>query len=152
MFKKCISQIACLGLLLGLAACGSLPTDLEKPTVSLAGISVAEVGLLEQQFILNLRVNNPNNIDIPLNGLNINLEVNDKPFANGVSNEATTLPRLGSAVVKLRVSTSLTTFIQQFNALQASGKPIAYRIKGKLFLPLRPDGVSFERQGEVVLP
>jgi hypothetical protein len=36
--------------------------------------------------------------------------------------------------------------------VQASGKPIAYLIKGKLFLPLRPDGVSFERQGEVSLP
>ena len=59
-------------------------------------------------------------------------------------------PRRG--VVKLRVRTSLATFVQQYNALQASGKPIAYRVKGKLFIPLRPDGIAFDRQGEVVLP
>jgi LEA14-like dessication related protein len=146
------SRLSGLALLVCLAACSSIPADFEKPTVTLAGVSVGTISLLEQQFVLNLRVANPNNIDIPLNGLNVSLDVNGKAFANGVSSEATTLPRLGSAIIKLKVSTSLSTFIQQFNALQASGKPIAYRIKGKLFLPLRPDGVSFERQGEVNLP
>ena len=135
-----------------LAGCGSIPADFEKPTVTLAGISVGEIGLLEQQFVLSLRVANPNNLDIPVNGLQLGLEVNGKPFANGVSAEPVTLPRLGSAVVKLRVRTSLATFVQQYNALQASGKPIAYRVKGKLFIPLRPDGIAFDRQGEVVLP
>ena len=135
-----------------LAGCGSIQADFEKPTVTLAGISVGEIGLLEQQFVLSLRVANPNNLDIPVNGLQLGLEVNGKPFANGVSAEPVTLPRLGSAVVKLRVRTSLATFVQQYNALQASGKPIAYRVKGKLFIPLRPDGIAFDRQGEVVLP
>jgi LEA14-like dessication related protein len=149
---KILSRLSGLALLVFFAGCSSIPADFEKPTVTLAGVSLGGISLLEQQFVLNLRVANPNNIDIPLNGLNLSLDINDKPFANGVSSEAITLPRLGSAIVKLRVSTSLNTFIQQFNALQASGKPIAYRIKGKLFLPLRPDGVSFERQGEVNLP
>jgi LEA14-like dessication related protein len=142
------------GLLLGvlLTGCASFPSQFEKPTVSLAGLSVAEIGLLEQRFVLNLRVTNPNDVSLAINGVQLSLDVNGKHFADGVSSDAVTLPKLGSTVVKLNVTTSLSTFIQQFNALQASGKPIAYRIKGKLFLPLRPDGVSFERQGEVNLP
>jgi LEA14-like dessication related protein len=135
-----------------LAACSSLSGSFEKPSVSLAGLSVGEIGLLEQRFVLSLRVTNPNDVSLAINGVQLNLDVNGKHFAEGVSNEAVTLPKLGSVLVKLNVTTSLNTFIQQFNALQASGKPIAYRIKGKLFLPLRPDGVSFERQGEVNLP
>ncbi|MFC7420837.1 LEA type 2 family protein [Iodobacter arcticus] len=149
MFKRLHSGLLLLALLTG---CASFPSQFEKPTVSLAGLSVAEIGLLEQRFVLNLRVTNPNDISVVINGVQLSLDVNGKPFADGVSSDAVTLPKLGSVVVKLNVTTSLNTFIQQFNALQASGKPIAYRIKGKLFLPLRPDGVSFERQGEVNLP
>ncbi|MEJ2793981.1 LEA type 2 family protein [Iodobacter sp. LRB] len=148
---KCLKKYLLLLVFL-LAGCAGLYGNFEKPSVSLAGLSVAEVGLLEQRFVLSLRLTNPNDVSLDIKGVQLSLDVNGQHFAEGVSSEAVTLPKLGSVLVKLNVTTSLSTFIQQFNGLQASGKPIAYRIKGKLFLPLRPDGVSFERQGEVNLP
>ncbi|AZN36596.1 LEA type 2 family protein [Iodobacter ciconiae] len=150
MYKWAGRILLLLGILL--AGCSSLYNSFEKPSVSLAGLSVAEIGLLEQRFVLSLRLTNPNNVSLDIKGVQLSMDVNGKHFAEGVSSEVVTLPKLGSALIKLHITTSLSIFMQQFNAMQASGKPIAYRIIGKLFLPLRPDGVSFERQGEVNLP
>ncbi|WP_157670384.1 LEA type 2 family protein [Chitinibacter sp. GC72] len=139
--------LSLLGLLLLLGGCASIPGKVEKPNITLAGISVAKLGLLEQQFVLSLRVTNPNDFDIGLNGLTVNVELNKQAFAQGVSNEKVTLPRLGEKIVKLKVSTSLTQAFKQFSSLKGGAVP--YRIYGKVYAPLLPAGMPFERQGQL---
>ncbi|WP_410497937.1 LEA type 2 family protein [Chitinibacter sp. S2-10] len=130
-----------------LSACASIPDKIEKPQVSLAGISIAKLGLVEQQFVLSLRVSNPNDFAIPLNGLNVNVDLNNQPFAQGVSNEKVTLPRLGETVIKLNVTTSLNQVFKQLKTLQNGA--LNYKISGKVYAPLLPAGLAFERKGEL---
>ncbi|WP_373974972.1 LEA type 2 family protein [Chitinibacter sp. SCUT-21] len=145
MFKRCLA----LFMLLVLAGCSSIPANFEKPQVNLASISIAKLGLLEQQFVLNLRVTNPNDFDIPINGLNVNVDLNNREFAQGVSNEKVTLPRLGEKIVKLNVTTNLGNVFKQLGALQSSDLKLAYKIRGKVYAPLIPGGLPFERTGEL---
>jgi LEA14-like dessication related protein len=144
-----IKRLVLAGLLLLLAACSSIPSPFEKPQVSLAGISVGKISLLEQQFVLNLRVTNPNDYEIPINGLNVNLDLNQHAFAQGVTNEKITLPRLGEKMVKLNVTTNLSNVWQQLKPLQNGEVKLAYRIYGKVYAPLMPAGIPFERKGEL---
>ncbi|QLG87123.1 LEA type 2 family protein [Chitinibacter bivalviorum] len=132
-----------------LAACSAIPAKFEAPQVNLAGISVAKLGVFEQQFVLSLRVSNPNDFDIPINGLTVNLDVNNQPFAQGVSNEKITLPRLGEKIVKLNVTTSLSNVWKQVQKLQKGDAALAYKVYGKVYAPLVPTGFSFERKGEL---
>ncbi len=142
---KKVLTIATLALL---SACTGIPTHFEKPQVNLAGLQIAELGLVEQKFIISLRVTNPNDISLPIDGLNLKLDVNGQPFATGVSNEKVTLPKLGDAVVKINVTTNLSSIWKQIKTLQKD-KPLVYAISGKLFVPLMPGGISFDRKGEL---
>ncbi|WP_051710019.1 LEA type 2 family protein [Andreprevotia chitinilytica] len=129
-----------------LAACMNVPDHFEKPRVSLAGIELKEVGLLEQRFVLTLRLQNPNNISIPIDGLDAELSIADKPLAQGVLRQHVTLPALGEATVPIEVTANLPALIKAWRALQQRG---SYRLTGKLFVPLRPDGVPFDHTGEL---
>ncbi|QLI80451.1 LEA type 2 family protein [Chitinibacter fontanus] len=146
---RMIRYIALLVTAAVLIACNAIPNHFEKPQVSLASISLAKFGLLEQQFVLNLRVTNPNDYEIPVNGLHVNVDINNQPFAQGVSNEKVTLPRLGEKMVKMNVTTNLNQVLKQLKALQSGDMKLAYKIYGKVYAPLVPAGLAFERKGEL---
>ena len=130
-----------------LAAC-SIPHDLQKPNVSLAGITLKSANLLQQRFTLALTIQNPNNIPVPVSGLNANLSVNGQDLAQGVSNEAVTIPALGEATVHIEVVSNLAQLIRQVKAM-GDTQTAGYKLSGKLFLPIRPDGIAFEKTGEM---
>ncbi|GAA5786275.1 lipoprotein [Chitiniphilus shinanonensis] len=141
-------RLLTLCLILLLSACASLPTDLQKPRVSLAGISLKEAGLFEQRFTLTLRVENPNNVSLPIKGLDTTLAINDKPLASGVAPQSVTIPAMGEARLAIDVTSNLAALVRQLRAAKGEGGP-RYRLTGKLFVPLRADGIPFELEGEV---
>ncbi|GAB7129265.1 hypothetical protein JCM19000A_37730 [Silvimonas sp. JCM 19000] len=131
-----------------LAACGGIPHDLEKPRVTLAGINFKDANLLQQRFTLALDIQNPNNISVPISGLNAALSVNGEEMATGVSNEAVTIPALGDVVVHIDVVSNLAQLLRQVRNM-GNGQAPSYKLAGKLFLPIRPDGIAFEKSGEL---
>ncbi len=83
--------------MLGLTACSGpsifLSTDAEMPDVSLAGLSFSEPGLVEHGLTIQLRLKNPNAFDIPVDGLNFALDVDNTAFVQGLTKEDFTLPK-----------------------------------------------------------
>ena len=61
---------------------------------------------LELRFLIKLRVQNPNDSPIEYDGISIELDVNGKTLASGVSGERGTVPRFGEAIVTVPVSIS----------------------------------------------
>ena len=123
--------------------------QLEKPQVSLAGLELDEFGLFEQRFQVTLRVVNPNERAVTVNGVEFNLDLNGEHFASGVGHDAVTLPGLGEALVKLKVTTNLGGLWKQIRALQSLNKPLSYHMTGTLYAPWIPGGIAFDRQGEL---
>lgn len=144
-----MQRLILLGLAGMLAACTSLLGVPEKPKVALAGIVLEDLGLFEQRFQLALRVSNPNDTELTIDGLDFKLELNGEAFASGESREAVLLSRKGSALVKLKVKTRLTNILNQIKLLQTGEKPLSYRMVGRLYTPWVPGGVAFERKGEL---
>ncbi len=94
------SAAAALLTLVMLGGCAGLGKPLETPRISLANIQVQESKGLETAFLVHLRVMNPNDVDLDIRGVDCDLEINDKPFAYGISNTAVTVPAFGSALAK----------------------------------------------------
>lgn len=141
------------GAVLSLAACSGLPIGLEAPKVSLADIRLAGGGLLEQHFRLTLRVHNPNDRDIPLDGLSFILELNDMEFAQGASNRPVTLQRLGDTLVDVEGVSNLASVMQQLQELKSGPdgrEAVSYRIRGKLVSGVM-GSIPFDRHGEISL-
>lgn len=139
--------VVIVGLLL--SACTGVGGMVEKPRVSLAGVEIEGLGLLEQQFLVSLRISNPNDIAVAINGVDFSLNLNGEHFASGMSREEVTLPRLGETVVKLKVTTRLDRLWKQLRSLQSGDKPLGYQLTGRLYAPWIPGGVSFERKDEL---
>lgn len=137
------------GLLFLLSGCAGLPRGMEAPAVTIADFGVGgNSSFFEQQFNLKLRVQNPNNEDLKIDGIAFTLDVNDAPFASGVGNQGVTVARFGSAFVPVEAYSSLGGMLKQIGGyLQGEKRALRYRIKGSLSLGggLR---IPFDRSGE----
>jgi LEA14-like dessication related protein len=140
-----------IGILV-LSGCATLRGDVEPPSVSLSGIELSRLDLFEQTYRLRLRIQNPNDFDLPIDGMSYEVEINDKPFAKGASAQAITIPRYGSEVMEVEAVSNLAGFFRQWTELE-KGLPsgLRYRIKGKI--SIKYGGTyPFDYQGEAGLP
>ncbi|MDH3472817.1 MAG: LEA type 2 family protein [Rhodospirillales bacterium] len=139
-----------VGLFFLLAACAPIEKTL-PPKVRLANLQFLDSTVFEQRMRVDLRVGNPNNFDLPLEGLTFELEVNDNLLAEGYSNEAVTIPRLGEATVPVLATSSLFDLVQQFMTLGQSDH-LSYRLSGRAYMTgLVSRGVPFETSGKLEL-
>ena len=126
--------------------------DLEPLSVNLANISLQDATLLEQRYRLQLRIQNPNPVELPIEGLSYEVEINGKPFAKGLSNRAVTVPRYGSELIEVEGTSTLFDVLRQLVELQkGQAKTVQYHLKGKLGLR-SGSRVPFDYQGEIELP
>ena len=119
-------------ILIGLLAC--TPTDLpEPPEVVLVSMVPVDVSLMEQRLAVTLRVRNPNNAPMSVDGLRFGIDINGKTFAKGTSDKAVTVPRLGEAEVAGVAHVSTTDLMRQVLSVP-DAKGLEYRLSGALFL------------------
>lgn len=133
-----------------LAGCASLFWMGEKPRVDIVNITPKEMRLLEQTFLMELRIQNPTDTDLEVNGLSFDLEINGQPFARGVSNESVRIERLSTKVVQVEAYTGLTSILRQLSEARkgsyASG--FTYRLKGSVHTGAPAFRIPFDEQGE----
>lgn len=137
-----------LGAVLTATACTGL-RNLESPEVVLVGLRPLDSTLLEQRFEVDLRIYNPNNRDLDIDGIDFELDVNGQRLARAAGANAFLLPRLGEAETSLIVSTSLISVARQLMALEQA-RALNYRLKGRVHLG-SAFGISlpFERSGQL---
>ncbi|MBU2053782.1 MAG: LEA type 2 family protein [Proteobacteria bacterium] len=129
--KKNLYIAATLSVVLLLAGCAGMM--LQSPSVTLAGMEVLEATLFEQRFAFKLRVQNPNAMEIPITGLSFSVELNNQPFAKGVSDKPVTVPPLGEAVLEVTAVSGLGGILRQIKELRHPNRDsVSYRIKGRL--------------------
>ena len=138
----CVALNGCAGLF------GSDPLR-----VNVAGIEPIDNQGLEMRFNIKLRVQNPNDSTVNFNGISIDLDLNGKPFASGVSDQSGTVPRFGETVISVPLSVPAFTVVRQALALPGameSGQ-IPYTLRGKLANGLTGT-TRFIDQGTLKLP
>jgi LEA14-like dessication related protein len=146
--------LACVVLVpLALAGCATLPGR-DPPVVTVAGIEPMQGEGMEMRMLVKLRVQNPNDAPIEFNGASVQLEVFGKSFANGVSDQAGTVPRFGESVVSIPVTISMLAIARQAMSAMNSGTVpdrVPYELSGKLSGNLF-SSVRFSSKGELELP
>lgn len=140
-----------LALLL-LAGCAVL-SPLERPKVSLAGLSLIDANLFEQRYALKLRVLNPNEVALPIQALTYDLELNDQVFGSGASTAAVTVPAYGSELVDVEMISNLSGVLRQIAEYRKSGATtLRYRLKGNVIAGSSNTRLPFEQSGEIGMP
>jgi LEA14-like dessication related protein len=114
-----------------LVSCAGLSKPLEPPRVSLADIRVEKFTGFETVFRIQLRVINTNDTDLNVKGLEAQLEINEQPFAAGVSNSPVKIPSFGTELVTVTVYSSVINMFKSVYGLHES-EELKYRLNGKL--------------------
>lgn len=136
-----------------LTGCASMGGLAQAPRVSLVSIEPVDVRLFEQTFRVTLRVQNPNARDITIRGLDYEIVVNDKVFAQGVSGKPVTIPAYGENTADVEVVSTLQRVMEQLQALTRRAEPsIDYSITGHANIDGIPIPVPFEYEDTLSLP
>jgi LEA14-like dessication related protein len=121
--------------------------------VTVLGVEPLEGQGLELRMLVKLRVQNPNDAPVEYNGVALEMNVQGKTFATGVSDAGGSVPRFGEAVISVPVTVSAFHMLgQAWDMMRGGGSGrITYEMKGKLngsgF-----NSTSFRTQGEFDLP
>ena len=121
--------------------------------VTVAGIEPLEGQGLEMRLLAKLRVQNPNDAPIDYNGVSVEMAVQGKTFATGVSDTGGSVPRYGESVIAVPVTISAFRMVRQAIDLAQSGGAgkIKYEMKGKLGGSMF-GGARFATSGEFEMP
>lgn len=147
MFRP-LAAFVCIFLL---TSCATGELDL-PPEVSLADLRPGQVGLFEQRVGVTLRIRNPNDATLPIDGYRFALELNGQPFASGFSGQRLTVPRLGEATTDATAVVSTLDLLRQVMAAPLRGG-FDYRLTGTAFVDAAAGrrGVPFEQTGKLDL-
>jgi LEA14-like dessication related protein len=151
LYHSCMRSVPVLLLALALSGCSLFVPQLQTPRLSIADIEVLRANLLEQQLRVRMRVENPNDRSLPIQGLSYTVYLGGQQFATGVSDASFVVPALGSADFNMDVTANAAGAL--FSLLnQSRGQGIAYRMQGRVELShgwLR--SIPFEESGTFTL-
>ena len=149
---SCIASTWLLAGALLVAGCAGLGEKLETPQVEVVGVQMLSADMFAQQFKLRLRVQNPNDLELPVRGIEYQLLLMGDSFAEGNSTDRFVLPANGEAEFDMLVQTN---FVSSFGRLlsRMGGRKLEnvdYELSGKIQLekgPLRR--IPFSHKGQV---
>jgi LEA14-like dessication related protein len=132
-----------------LAGGGCASVDSEALRVSLASISISEASLLEQRYLLRVRLQNPSDRALKLDGFVYDLTLNGRAFARGVSDQSVVVPRFGEQVIELPAVGSTGGVIRQVLDL-GSRRQVDYRLVGRA--NEAGSRLHFDGRGDIPIP
>lgn len=122
-----------LAVLATAAACALVAPHFERPQITVVKIEVKDAQLLQQHFLVHVRVANPNDRALPVREISCSLQLGDEDFGHGLSAGAFTVPAQGTAEFALLVTTDLATgILKLLPRLRDSAKPLDYRLTGRV--------------------
>ncbi|NKQ12791.1 LEA type 2 family protein [Pseudomonas sp. SST3] len=132
--KRISRAVVLLGLLSGLSGCSTwFSSDFQDPRVQLTDVEIIKARLLEQQFMLRFRIDNPNEQSLPVRGLVYTVHLNDIELASGESSGWATVPAHGFDYYEVPIYTNLWRHMKYIvRLLEKPDRPIAYRLEGEL--------------------
>lgn len=133
-----------------LVACIGPRGPIESPHVSLVDLRVIDVKLFEQRYGLQLRVQNPNSVPLPIVGMDYAVRLNGIELGRGVARESVSVPAYGEAVIEVPVVGNLWSLWQRLQELQQGhlAQGVKIEIAGGVSLAYRAGELPFKFQGE----
>lgn len=150
MFKN-LAPALTLTLTVTLASCSLLGAHLQAPTLAVVNIQMGHSDLWQQHLQVRMSVHNPNDRELPVQGLSYTLDVNGEQCAHGESGASFVVPARGDAEFDMNVTANAAAALLRM-FVRGNATPAEYRIRGKVELSsglLR--SVPFDQHGQLQL-
>lgn len=133
-----------------LSACSL--THFEKPRLDVVDIQLLKGDLLQQQLKVRMRVDNPNDRELPVRGITYELQLSGEAFAHGESDRDFVVPALGSAEFDVSVTANAAGAVLKLLAGGRKLDEVEYRLVGKVLLAAgMKRSLPFDHVGKIKL-
>lgn len=127
-----MARIIVLLLVFTLSSCSLFVPKLEKPVLSVESVRLVKGDLFHQELMMRMRVQNPNNRELPVRSITYQVEVDGQELAHGMSGDSFVVPALGEAEFDMSVSANMAGML--IKLLGQSNATVEYRLSGKVAL------------------
>ncbi|MDH4166968.1 MAG: LEA type 2 family protein [Gammaproteobacteria bacterium] len=153
LLRNALLRIAglCAALVM-VAGCSTLSQKLVSPELSLLGIQMLSTDMFAQKFKVRVLVKNPNDLEVPIRGIEYTIILMGDSFAEGVSKDQFLLPARGEAEFDMLVTTNFVSSFGRLLSRVGGGKlqDLNYEIAGAVLVDkgmIRK--IPFSHQGTV---
>jgi len=135
-----------------LVACASFGPHLQAPHVDLLSVQMLSTDMFAQKFKVRVKVQNPNDIELKVTGIEYTILLMGDPFADGESSDQFVLPALGEAEFDMTITTAFVSSLGRLISRMGGAKleNVDYEIAGKVHIQkgmLRE--IPFSHKGKV---
>lgn len=145
-----LSTLLCTLLVLTLGGCSTwTSSNFQAPDVQLVNAELVYARLLEQEFMLEFRIDNPNTKSLPVRGVSYDIQLNGVPLGRGQNNQWLSVPAGGHAYLKVPVHTNLWRHLKGLvKVLDNPAQPVTYSLQANVRTGLMFNkNVPVRRQG-----
>ncbi len=140
-------------VVLTLVACAGVDSYRGPIRVTVSNIQVLESTLLEQLYLVTLRVQNHGEEPIAIRGGSFDLEINGKDFGAGVTDQAVTVAAYSDAKIEVRMVSTAFGVLRLIQGMrERTDGSLQYEISGRLSAEGALGGLPFREAGEISLP
>lgn len=120
-------------VLMGLPGCATM-NQRDALKVNVVGVEPLLAEGLELRLLVKMRVQNPNDSVVEFDGMALEMELNGKSLASGVSDKKGVVPRFGELLVEVPLTVSAFAAVRQALALSSGADKgeMPYVVTGKL--------------------
>ena len=150
--KRSFAGVALSVLVLCLAACSALGPKIAVPELTLVRVAMTSADIFNQQFMVRMHVENPNDRELPIRGIDYKLFLEGDSFAEGVSNKPFTVPAKGETEFDMIVRTNFVSGIARLMSRLNGRDQVQYVFEGKVLTDISmAKTIPFQESGTVSL-
>ena len=147
--KRSFGAVVCV-LVLCLAACST--PKLAAPKLALVSVAMTSADIFNQQFMVRVNVENPNDRELPITGIDYKLFLEGDSFAEGLSNKPFTVPANGNIDFDMIVRTNFVSGAGRLISRLNGRDQVQYVVEGKVLTDISGlKRVPFQESGTVSL-
>lgn len=141
-----------LTLLATLSSCSAMRPKLQAPRLALVSVAMTSADIFNQQFLVRINIENPNDRELPITGLDYKLFLEGDGFAQGMLNRPFTVPANGETDFDMTVRTNFVSGVGRLLSRLNGRTQVNYAIEGKLLTDIRfLNKIPFSESGSVNL-
>jgi LEA14-like dessication related protein len=133
-----------------LSGCAALRPDLQVPRLSLVSVAMTSADIFNQQFVLKVNVENPNDRALPITGIDYKLFLEGDSFAEGLTEKPFTVPAQGDIDFDLTVRTNFVSGAARLLSRLNGREQVNYVVEGKVLTDISMlKKIPFQETGTV---
>jgi LEA14-like dessication related protein len=135
-----------------LVACSAFAPKIEVPRLSLVRVAMTSADIFNQQFLVRVHVENPNDRELPVKGIDYRLFLEGDSFAEGLSEKPFVVPAKGETEFDMVVRTNFVSGLGRLMSRLNGRDQVQYVVEGKVLTDLgMVKKIPFQETGTVSL-